>query len=67
MALHLSVYLIFQSSQWMAQGSTQPLTEMNTKILPWDEELLLYKADTFTAICEPIVYKMWEYLRFTAL
>jgi hypothetical protein len=34
----------------MALGSTQPLTEMSTRNLPWAR-----RADNLTAICEPIV------------
>jgi hypothetical protein len=39
-------------------GLTQPLTEISTRNLPEDKELLARKADNLTAICEPIVYKM---------
>jgi hypothetical protein len=38
----------------MALGSTQPLTEINTRNLPGG------MADNLTDICEPIVWKMWE-------
>jgi hypothetical protein len=37
----------------MAQGSTQPLTEMSTKNFPGGRPAL--KADDLTAICEPIL------------
>jgi hypothetical protein len=43
----------------MALGSTQPLTEMSTRNLPVDKGRPARTADV-TAICEPIVYKMWE-------
>jgi hypothetical protein len=43
----------------MALGSTQPLTEMSTRNLPGGKERQARKADNLTAICEPIVYKMW--------
>jgi hypothetical protein len=33
---------------------TQPLREMSTRNIPRG------KADNLTAICEPIVYKVWE-------
>jgi hypothetical protein len=49
------------SSKIVALGSTQPLTEMITRNLP------ARKADNLTAICEPIVYKMWEPQRLTTL
>jgi hypothetical protein len=42
------------SSRTMAQGSTQPLTEMSTRNLPGGKWLPARKADNFTAICEPI-------------
>jgi hypothetical protein len=44
----------------MALGSTQPLTEMSTRNLPGGEGRSARKADNLTAICEPIVLKMWE-------
>jgi hypothetical protein len=51
----------------MALGSTQPLTEMSTRNLPGVKERLARKADNITAICEPIVQKMWELRRLTTL
>jgi hypothetical protein len=51
----------------MALGSTEPLTEMSTRNLPGDKERPARKADNLTAICEPIVYKMWEPRRLTTL
>jgi hypothetical protein len=51
----------------MALGSTQPLTEMSTKNIPGGEGRPALKADNLTAICEPIVYKMWEPQHLTAL
>jgi hypothetical protein len=39
----------------MALGSTQPLTEMNTRNLPGGKGRPARKADNLTAICEPIV------------
>jgi hypothetical protein len=39
----------------MAQGSTQPLTEMSTRNFRGGKEQLAHKADNLTAICEPIV------------
>jgi hypothetical protein len=38
----------------MALESTQPLTEMSTKILPGGKERPALKADNLIAICEPI-------------
>jgi hypothetical protein len=43
----------------MALGSTQPLTEMNIRNLPRGKGRPARKAD-LTALCEPIVYNMWE-------
>jgi hypothetical protein len=51
----------------MALRSTQPLTEMNTRNLPGGEGRPVRKADNLTAICEPIVSKMWEPRRLTTL
>jgi hypothetical protein len=42
----------------MILGSTQPLTEMNTRNLSGGKERLAREADNLTAICEPIVYEM---------
>jgi hypothetical protein len=44
----------------MALGSTQPLTEMSTRNLPGDKGRPARKAENLAAICEPIVWKMWE-------
>jgi hypothetical protein len=44
----------------MTLGSTQPLTEMSIRNLPGGKGWPVCKADNLTAICEPIVYKMWE-------
>jgi hypothetical protein len=43
------------SSRIMALGSTQPLTEMNTRNLPGDKGQPARKADNLTAICMPTV------------
>jgi hypothetical protein len=43
------------SSHTMALGSTQPLTEMNTRNLPGGKERPACKADNLTAIFEPVV------------
>jgi hypothetical protein len=50
----------------MALGSNQPLTEMSTRNLPGGKEQPARKDD-LTAICEPIVKKMWEPRRLTTL
>jgi hypothetical protein len=39
----------------MALESTQPLTEMNTRNLPWGKGRPARKAENLAAICEPIV------------
>jgi hypothetical protein len=51
----------------MALGSTQPLTEMSTRNLPEGKRRPARGTDNLTAICEPIVYKMWEPRRLTTL
>jgi hypothetical protein len=45
------------SSRTMVLGSTQPLTEMSTRNLPLGKGGPSPKADNFTAICEPTVYR----------
>jgi hypothetical protein len=55
------------SSRTMALGSTQPLREMSTRNLPVGKRRLARGADKLTAICGPIVYKMWEPRRLTTL
>jgi hypothetical protein len=49
----------------MALVSTQPLTEMSTGNLTGGKGQLACKADNLTAICEPIVQKMWELRRLS--
>jgi hypothetical protein len=54
----------------MAPGPTQPLTEMSTRILPGGgggKGRPARGADNLTAICEPIVWKMWEPRRLITL
>jgi hypothetical protein len=51
----------------MALGSTRRLTEMSTMNLPGRKVRPARKADNLTAICEPIVYKMWEPRRLTTI
>jgi hypothetical protein len=55
------------SSRNVILGSTQPLTEMNTRDLPGGKDRSVRKVDNLTAICEPIVWKMWEPRRLTTL
>jgi hypothetical protein len=43
----------------MALGSTQSLTEMSTRNLPGCKGQPVRKADSLTAICEPIVYRRY--------
>jgi hypothetical protein len=43
------------SSRTMALGWTLPLTEMSTRNLPGGKGWLARKADSLTAICEPVV------------
>jgi hypothetical protein len=52
-SLDFSVCIIL-SAAVMALWLTQPMTEMNTKILPGVEGCLAFKANNLTAICEPI-------------
>jgi hypothetical protein len=51
----------------MALGSTQPLTEMSARNFLGGKGWLTCKAENFTTICEPIVWKMWEPLHLTTL
>jgi hypothetical protein len=51
----------------MALGSTQPLTEMSARNLPGVRGWPARKADKLTAICEPIVYEIWDPRRLTTL
>jgi hypothetical protein len=51
----------------MVLGSTQPLTEMSAGNIPGGKGRSTRKADNLTAICEPIVYKMWEPQHLTTL
>jgi hypothetical protein len=51
----------------MALGSTQPLIEMSVRSRPGGKGQPVHKADNLTAICEPIVQKMWEFRRLTTV
>jgi hypothetical protein len=55
------------SSRTMSLGSTQPLTEISTTNIPRGKARPAREADNFTAIREPIVWKMWEPRRLTIL
>jgi hypothetical protein len=54
-------------SRTVSLGSIQPLTAVSTRNLPGGKERPARKADNHTAICEPIVYKMWEPRRLITL
>jgi hypothetical protein len=47
------------SSRTMALGSTQPLTKMSTRNLPWGKKWPASRADKLAAICAECL-KMWE-------
>jgi hypothetical protein len=66
MLLNFLIGLILPAALW-PWGSTQPLTEMSTGNLPVSKGRPALKADNLIAICEPIVYKMWEPRRLTIL
>jgi hypothetical protein len=55
------------SGRTMALGSTQSLTEMSTRNLSGGKRWTARKADSLTAICEPVAYKMWEPRQLTTL
>jgi hypothetical protein len=56
------------SSHTMALGSIQALTEMSTVNLHGCKGRPAHMADSLIAICEPIVWKMWEpYIPMTTL
>jgi hypothetical protein len=44
-----------RSGRNMALGSTQPLTEMSTRDLPWGKGRPAHKSDNLTANCEAVV------------
>jgi hypothetical protein len=50
----------------MVLGSTQPITEMSTTNLPGGKGQPTSNADVI-AICEPIVWKIWESRRLTPI
>jgi hypothetical protein len=55
------------SSRTMSLVSTQPLTEMSTTNLHGEQRRPVRKADNLTAVCGPIVCKIWEPRRLTTL
>jgi hypothetical protein len=48
-------------------GSTKSLTEMSARNLHGGYARPVRKAEILTAICEQIVYKMWEPRRLTTV
>jgi hypothetical protein len=44
----------------MILALTRPLSEISTRNLPGSKERPARKADNFTAICEPIIWKMCD-------
>jgi hypothetical protein len=55
------------SSRTMALTLTQPLTEISTRSFPGGKAPPARKADNFIAICEPIVWIMWDPQHLTLL
>jgi hypothetical protein len=55
------------SSRTMALGSTQPPREMSANNIPQGKERPARKADNLRAICEQIVWKIWEPRHLTTL
>jgi hypothetical protein len=58
LSAQLVMSLDFSSSQTVALGSTQPLTEICIRNIHRDKQQLVYEVDNFAAICEVTVYKM---------
>jgi hypothetical protein len=58
----LDLLITYPSSNTMALGSTQSLTEMSTRNLAGGVKggRVERKADNLTAICELSVYKIWK-------
>jgi hypothetical protein len=55
------------SSRTLALGFAQSLTERVPEDLSGGKARPAHEADNLTAICEPIVYKMWDPQHFTTL
>jgi hypothetical protein len=53
-------YKSIAASCAMVQGWTQPLTVMSTRNLTRSKGQRASKVDNITAICELIVYKIWD-------
>jgi hypothetical protein len=51
----------------MALDFAQPLTAISTRNRPGSRERPARKADSLTAMCDPLVDKIWERLRSTTL
>jgi hypothetical protein len=64
-----SVYLILSVS--LGPGVTQPVTEMSIRnrkiVFLWSRARPVPKAESLTAICEPIVYTMWDLQHLTTV
>jgi hypothetical protein len=60
-------FLLNSSSRTIDLESTRPLTGTSIRHLPWCKERSALEAVSFTAICEPMVYKMSEYRRLTKI
>jgi hypothetical protein len=62
-----SLLILNPSSCTMYLGLTQPLTELSTRNLPGGKGRPVCKADNLTAVCYPIIYKMWDPRHLTTL
>jgi hypothetical protein len=63
----MSTLYQFKQMKALLFHATQPLTERSTRNLPGSKGRPARRADNLTAICEPIVQKMWESRHLTTL